>query len=89
MSVPYEEKASDALQQLGLEIAHAQLDQVAQQAAAKQWSYTHFLGYLLDGELRHRHERTVRLSLQFARLPYAKRLEDFDFKEQRSPVGRK
>jgi hypothetical protein len=84
MSVAYEQKASSALQQLGLEVAEKQLDQAAQQAAASGWSYTHFLGYLLDAEMRFRHEKTVRLNLQFANLPYQKHLTDFQFKEQRS-----
>lgn len=82
MSLPYEQKAIEALTALRLDVAQAQLDQAAQQAAAAAWSYTHFLGYLLDGELRSRHEKTVRLNLQFARLPYPKRLEDFDFTQQ-------
>ena len=82
MSLPYEQKAIEALTTLRLDVAQAQLDQAAQQAAAAAWSYTHFLGYLLDGELRSRHEKTVRLNLQFARLPYPKRLEDFDFTQQ-------
>ncbi len=34
MSIAYEQKASAALQQLGLDIADKQLDQAAQQAAA-------------------------------------------------------
>lgn len=84
MSVPYEQKAPEALRSLGLDVAAEQLDQAAQQAAAHAWSYTHFLGYLLEGELRHRHEKAVRLNLHFARLPYMKRIEDFDFKEQPS-----
>jgi DNA replication protein DnaC len=84
MSVPYEQQASSALQQLGLSIAEQQLDQAAQQAAASSWSYTHFLGYLLDVELRFRHEKTVRLNLQFANLPYQKRLDTFDFHQQPS-----
>lgn len=82
MSVAYEQQAGSALQQLGLAIAEKQLDQAAQQAAASSWSYTHFLGYLLDAELRFRHEKTVRLNLQFANLPYQKRLDSFDFHEQ-------
>jgi DNA replication protein DnaC len=84
VSVAYEQKAGAALQQLGLAVAEQQLDQAAQQAAAAGWSYTHFLGYLLDGELQFRHEKTVRLNLQFANLPYQKRLEDFDFSAQPS-----
>ncbi len=84
MSLAYEEKASAGLAALGLATAAAQLDQAAQQAAAAAWSYTHFLGYLLEGELRVRREKTVRLNLQFARLPYPKRLEEFDFAQQPS-----
>jgi len=84
MSAAYEHKASSALQQLGLAIAEQQLDQAAQQAAAAGWSYTHFLGYLLEAETRFRHEKTVRLNLQFANLPYQKKLADFQFQEQPS-----
>ena len=84
MSVAYEQKASSALRQLGLEVAEGQLDQAAQQAAASGWSYTHFLGYLLDAEMRFRHEKTVRLNLQFGNLPYQKHLSDFEFSEQPS-----
>jgi len=84
MSLSYEEKASAALEQLGLSTAFAQLDQAAQQASAQDWSYSHFLGYLLDAELAYRHERAVKLNLQFAHLPYPKRLEQFDFSAQPS-----
>ena len=84
MSVAYEQQASTALGSLGLAVAEQQLDQAAQQAAASGWSYTHFLGYLLDAELRFRHEKTVRLNLQFANLPYQKRLDSFEFHEQPS-----
>src|SRR5262249_28585911 len=83
-SATYEAKAASALSQLGLEVAQAQLDQAAQQAAAGSWSYTHFLGYLLDAEIATRHERTVALNLKFAKLPYLKRLAEFDFREQPS-----
>lgn len=84
MSVAYEEKASTGLDQLGLKVAREQLDQAAQQAAANGWSYSHFLGYLLEAETAWRHEKTVRLNLQFAKLPYQKRLDSFDFAAQPS-----
>lgn len=84
MSLAYEEKAAAGLDSLGLPVALAQLDQTAQQAAAGQWSYTHFLGFLLEGELRARHEKAVRLNLQFARLPCLKRLGEFDYSQQPS-----
>jgi DNA replication protein DnaC len=80
--VAYEHRATAALEQLGLTIAHAHLDQVCQQAAAGGWSYSHFLGYLLAGELQERHRKTVALNLQFARFPYRKQLPDFDFDAQ-------
>ena len=84
MSVTYEAKARDGLAQLGLTAAQEHLDTAAQRAAAEQWSYTHFLGYLLDGELQQRHRRGVELNLKFAKFPYLKRLEDFDFAAQPS-----
>ena len=82
MSVAYEEKAAVSLEALGLAVAREQLDAAAQRAAAERWSYSHFLGYLLDGEITTRHEKTVRLNLQFARLPTTKRLDDFDYAAQ-------
>ena len=44
MSELYESKARTGLEQLGLTVACDQLDSVAQQSAAANWSYTHFLG---------------------------------------------
>jgi DNA replication protein DnaC len=84
MSIPYEAQASDGLGQLGLATAQQQLDGAAQRAAAEQWSYRHFLGYLLAAELAARHHKTVELNLQFARFPAVKRLDDFDFTAQPS-----
>ena len=69
---PYEHLAPQALADLGLLTAAAQLDQATQQAAAGQWSYSHFLGYLLAGELAERQRKTVALNLKFANLPYHK-----------------
>ena len=84
MSIPYEAKAASGLEKLGLDVAAGHLDQTAQQAAAGQWTYTHFLGYLLDGELEERRRRSVELSLKFARFPYRRRPEDFDSDAQPS-----
>jgi DNA replication protein DnaC len=78
----YEQKAVAALEQLGLTTALSQLDTTCQQAAAAGWSYSHFLGYLLSGELLERHRKTVALNLQFAAFPYRKQLADFDFEAQ-------
>lgn len=78
----FEDKALTGLQELSLLTAAGNLDTVSQQAAAENWSYTEFLGYLLDGELRQRHQTRVEMSLQFARFPYLKRIGEFDFKAQ-------
>lgn len=84
MSVPYEQLALDGLLQIGATTAHAQLDSLAQQAAAAQWSYSHFLGRLLEPELAARRQRVVETSLHFSGLPWIKRLSDFDFAFQPS-----
>lgn len=78
----FEERALAGLEELKLNTAALDLDTVSQQAAAEDWSYTEFLGCLLDGELKHRHQIRVEMSLQFARFPYLKRLSEFDFKAQ-------
>lgn len=79
-----EAQAKASLSQLGLTVAEGHLDSVAQRAAAEGWSYSHFLGHLLTGEMTHRHEKRVQLNLQFAKLPYLKRLEHFDYRAQPS-----
>ncbi len=80
----YEPKALSGLETLGLQSARERLDAAAQRAVAENWSYSHFLGYLLEGELAERHARTVALNIQFARFPVLKRLADFDFAAQPS-----
>lgn len=82
MRVQMEERASAAREELKLLTAREHLDSVCQQAAAAGWSYSHFLGYLLDGELRERRRKTVERNLQFARFPYLKRLSEFDYAAQ-------
>lgn len=84
MSVAYEQLALSALEQIGATTALAQLDQLAQRAAAEEWSYSHFLGRLLEPELAARRRRVIETNLRFAGLPYLKRLEDFDFSFQPS-----
>jgi DNA replication protein DnaC len=82
VSTTFESRAVEGLEQLGLAVARAHLDSAAQRAAAEGWSYTHFLGYLLDGELTERHRRRVELNLQFAKFPAVKRLDQFDLTAQ-------
>lgn len=82
MSKVYEEKAVACLNTLGLTVAEKRLDSACQQAAAQNWSYSHFLGYLLSAEVEERHKKTVALNLQFAKFPVRKTLTDFDFAAQ-------
>ena len=84
MSRIYEAKAAEGLEQLGMNTARELLDGAAQKAAAKNWSYSHFLGYLLDAELKGKHQRRVEANTRFAHFPYHKHLEDFDFSAQPS-----
>lgn len=84
MSVVYEDHAMSALTSLGLTVASERLDSIAQRAAAEKWSYSHFLGFLLEGELAERHRKRVKLNMQFAKFPVEKRMSDFDFSAQPS-----
>lgn len=84
MSVNYEQLAADGLEQIGATTSRGQLDQVAQQAAAAGWSYSHFLGRLLEPELAARRQRVIDTCLHFSGLPWIKRISDFDFSFQPS-----
>jgi DNA replication protein DnaC len=84
MSINYELLAADGLEQIGANTARGQLDQVAQQAAAASWSYSHFLGRLLEPELAARRQRVIDTCLHFSGLPWIKRVSDFDFSFQPS-----
>ena len=84
MSANYEQLAADGLEQIGATTALGQLDQIAQQAAAAGWSYSHFLGRLLEAELAARRLRIIDICLNFSGLPWRKRLSDFDFSFQPS-----
>jgi DNA replication protein DnaC len=52
---------------------------LAQQAAQQQWSFSRFLGALLEGESHRRQDNRVRRRIKAARFPALKRLEDFDW----------
>jgi hypothetical protein len=47
-------------------ISEAQLDQLAQRAAAEEWSYSHFLGRLLEPELAARRQRVIETNLRLS-----------------------
>jgi DNA replication protein DnaC len=82
VSVSDEARAVESLERLGLSVCQAQLDSVAQRAVAEFWSYTHFWGHLLDGELQTRHQKRVELNIQFAKFPVKKDFDGFDFGAQ-------
>lgn len=84
MSANYEQLAADGLEQIGAYTARGQLDQIAQQAAADGWSYSHFLGRLIEPELAARRQRVIDTCVHFSGLPWQKRLQDFDFSFQPS-----
>lgn len=80
----YEDRAQASLESLGLSVAAAHLDSVAQRAAAEAWSYSHFAAVLIEGEIAERRAKRARLNLRFANFPYLKRLDDFDYAAQPS-----
>lgn len=84
MSAHYEQLALDWLLQIGAATAHAQLDSLAQQAAAAHWSYSHFLARLLEPQIAARRQRVVDTSLHFSGLPWMNRPSDFHFAFQPS-----
>lgn len=60
------------------------LPRLAEEAAARQLSYSDFLESVLAEEAHAADERMRRTLLRFARFPYLKTLEDFDFAAQPS-----
>ena len=84
MSIVYEQKAQDLLLDMQMTTASGILDQIAQKAASEQWSYSHFLGVLLEREQVARHEKKVTISYKMARFPYLKKLDDYEFDAQPS-----
>ncbi|MCB1041293.1 MAG: IS21-like element helper ATPase IstB [Acidobacteria bacterium] len=84
MSAVYESYANEALNELKMDTANALLDQFSQQAAAESWSYSHFLGRLLEAEIQTRLKKRVDIAYNMARFPYLKRIDDFEFEAQPS-----
>jgi DNA replication protein DnaC len=78
----YEQMASDGLLELQMDGAAQALDSVCQMAAAEDWSYSHFLGKLLEAETSLRMKKKIAMAYQLARFPYKRTLTDFDFEAQ-------
>jgi DNA replication protein DnaC len=68
-------------QQLGylkLQFSQEHFEELARQAALKQWSHLDFLGRLIEGEAHLRQDRATQRRIKQARFPVIKTLEQFD-----------
>jgi DNA replication protein DnaC len=64
---------------LNLPFMHQQVEDLARQAAEKQWSHLTFLGRLVEGEAALRQDRARARRIAQARFPVLKTFEQFDF----------
>jgi len=78
------ERISSYAKTLGLSRTPEILDSLAEKAADDEISYTDFLENILEAEAAASKERSMTALLKFARLPFIKTLEGFDFSFQPS-----
>ena len=64
---------------LNLLFMQEHVEQLAEQAAANQWSHAEFLGRLVEGECALRQDRARVRRIREARFPVLKTLDQFDF----------
>jgi DNA replication protein DnaC len=83
----YEQIKAD-LGYLGLDTAGSAFATLAEQAHAKKWSHVEYLAQLVAEQATADRNRRLSARLRYARFPYQRRLEDFDFEFQPS-VDRK
>jgi DNA replication protein DnaC len=69
---------------LNLPVTADRWSAMAQQASTDNIAYSTFLYNLLEEEVAAKHARSVQTLLKFARLPFRKTLDDFDFPAQPS-----
>jgi len=79
----------EKLSKLGLYKMEAILDGISEDASKENLSYAEFLDRLLEEELLDKADKLYRTMLRFARFPYIKSLDDFDFSFQPSIDERK
>ncbi|WP_456057552.1 IS21-like element helper ATPase IstB [Alicyclobacillus dauci] len=79
-----EQRIQHACEELGWSRVPEVLYQHAEQASKENISYLEFLDNLLQEELRAKYERIILTRTRFARLPFQKTLEEFDFTFQPS-----
>jgi DNA replication protein DnaC len=70
------------LERLKMTQAISALDRIAEEAAQGQWSYTEFLGKLLEEEMAARQERRLAIRQRMSRFPWVKTLDQFEFSFQ-------
>ena len=79
----------EKLSRLGLFKMEAILDGISEDASKQSLTYAEFLDLLVEEELQDKADKLYRTMLRFARFPYVKTLEDFDFSFQPSIDERK
>jgi len=78
------ERIENYCQKLNLVKTIDVLDSLAEEAAQKELSYTDFTERLLEIEATAAYERSTKTLLKFAKFPYSKTIEDFNFSFQPS-----
>lgn len=74
-----DDELREQLAYLKLPFVQQHFQQLASDAAQKQWSHLEFLGRLLEGEVAQRQQRGTQRRIRDARFPVTKTLEQFDF----------
>src|SRR5512139_3747226 len=72
-------RVQQTLKTLALTTMPLHLDQLAQQAAAENWSALQCLDALTQAELAARTEQAIHRKMRQARFPFHKTLDEFDF----------
>lgn len=78
------ERIASYAKRLNLSVTPEMFSSLAEEAAAKDLSYTDFLEKILEESAKAADERTKATLLRFARFPYLKTIEGFDFSFQPS-----
>lgn len=83
------EELQEKLSRLNLMRIGQRVDQYCQKALDEKLSYSEFLAQLVDEEIAHKREHTLRFRIQMAQFPFKKTIEQFDFSYQPSIDKRK
>lgn len=80
----YRARLMNAFGALGMKTAASMLDGVIDAVASGESNFAEALSGMMEAEVAARNATAVKICVQTARLPFAKRLEDFDFSFQPS-----